>query len=60
MPSPSSYQIVRSDGQQDRIAGRLFSSYDEAYDLLEDYYRDACCSDGSLLYRIVAIGVEAT
>ena len=56
MPSASTYLILRSDGRSDRIAGRLFDNYDEAYEVLENYYRDSCCSDESLIYRIVAAG----
>jgi len=51
------YVIVRDDGCCDAIAGQQFSSYDEAYDVLERYYGDLCCSDGRLYYRIVALTV---
>ena len=46
------YQIVRDDGKIDSIAGMKFSSYDEAYALLERYYADLCCSDDREYYRI--------
>ncbi len=46
------YQIVRDDGKIDSIAGKKFSSYDEAYALLERYYADLCCSDDREYYRI--------
>jgi len=34
------YRIERDDGQRDQIAGQCFSSYDEAYAVLERYYAD--------------------
>lgn len=52
MPSSDTYQIHCSDGRADRIAGRTFPNYDEAYKVLEEYYKDSCCSDESLIYRI--------
>lgn len=52
MPSSGTYQILCSDGRVDRIAGRTFTNYDEAYKVLEEYYKDFCCSDESLIYRI--------
>ncbi len=39
------YKIIRHDKQGDEITHQLFSSYDEAYDLLEEIYSDICCSD---------------
>jgi hypothetical protein len=51
----SRYQIQRDDGQRDTIAGRCFSSYDEAYAMLERYYGDLCCSDDREYYRIVEL-----
>ena len=46
-PSPQSkpHRIVRSDGGEDQLTNQRFESYDEAYDALELYYRDFCCSD---------------
>ena len=45
-PKPShSYVLVRSDGRSDKITALTFESYDAAYDELERYYRDFCCSD---------------
>jgi hypothetical protein len=32
-------------------------AYDEAYDVLERYYGDLCCSDERVYYRIVALTV---
>ena len=52
------YQIVRDDGVRDALAGRCFSSYDAAYDELERYYRDLCCSDDREYYRIVALSSD--
>lgn len=49
------YRIERDDGQRDHIAGQCFSSYDEAYAVLERYYADLCCSDDREYYRIEAI-----
>ena len=39
------YKIVRIDGKKDRITSQTFSSYTDAYDLLEKLYGDICCSD---------------
>lgn len=39
------FQIIRTDGQSDEIAGRHFSGYDEAHTVLERYYADLSCSD---------------
>lgn len=39
------YKIVRHDKESDDITDQSFSSYDEAYDLLEEIYSDVCCSD---------------
>lgn len=49
------YSIQRDDGLSDDIAGRLYSSYDEAHALLERYYADLCCSDDRVYYRIVEV-----
>lgn len=46
------YWIRREDGGRDAIAGRCFHSYAEAYDVLERYYGDLCCSDERETYRI--------
>lgn len=54
MPSTAAYQILRSDGLQDRLAGQTFDHYDEAYDVLEKYDQDVCCSDERVVYQIVA------
>jgi hypothetical protein len=53
------YQILRDDGVQDGIAaGQVFTSYDEAYTVLERYYADLCCSDDREFYRIVPVAGE--
>ena len=52
---PDRFRILRDDGGNDTIAGRLFSSYDEAYAVLERYYADLCCSDEREYYRIVEL-----
>jgi hypothetical protein len=46
--------IVRDDGTSDGIAGLQFATYDEAYDQLERYYGDLCCSDERVFYRIIS------
>jgi hypothetical protein len=50
---PNHYRIVRDDGISDSIAGRSFTSYNDAYDVLERYYGDLCCSDDREHYRII-------
>ncbi len=39
------YRIIRHDGDEDKITSQHFRSYNDAYDLLEEIYRDMCCSD---------------
>ena len=39
------FLLKRADGLDDHLTRRRFSSYDEAYDVLERYYGDFCCSD---------------
>ena len=41
----SHHRITRTDGQSDALTKQLFDSYDAAYDELERYYGDLCCSD---------------
>ncbi len=38
-------KIIRHDKESDDITEQSFSSYEEAYDLLEEIYSDLCCSD---------------
>ncbi|MFN9619464.1 MAG: hypothetical protein ACK55X_07125 [Synechococcaceae cyanobacterium] len=47
------FRIVRDDGHRDGIAGAVYASYEAAYDELELYYGDLCCSDDREFYRIV-------
>ena len=61
MPDPiQSIRIVRDDGQQDAITRRHFSHYDEAYDVLERFYADLCCSDERIEYSIVDAATTAS
>ena len=39
------HRIVRSDQSEDELTRRHFDSYDAAYEELERYYGDFCCSD---------------
>lgn len=49
------YRIVRDDLQVDSITKLQFSRYDDAYDELERFYADLCCSDERIEYSIVLI-----
>ena len=53
--SLASHRIVRDDGIDDAITRLRFASYDEAYDELERFYGDLCCSDDRIEYLIQAI-----
>lgn len=53
--NPSLYRIVRDDLQEDSITKLHFSCYDDAYDELERFYADLCCSDERIEYSIVLI-----
>ena len=46
-------RILRDDGAEDTLTSRIFSSYDDAYDVLERFYADLCCSDERIEYSIV-------
>ena len=49
-----SHRIIRSDGREDNLTRTIFESYDTAYDRLDRYYRDFCCSDDDRIeYTIV-------
>ena len=48
------FRIVRDDGVEDELTRLHFSSYDEAYDELESFYGDLCCSDDRVEYSIVS------
>lgn len=57
-PQRTVFRIVLDDQDataksKDPIAGQDFESYDAAYDVLERYYADLCCSDERSYYRIV-------
>ena len=49
------YRIVRDDLQEDAITKLQFSCYDSAYDELERFYGDLCCSDERIEYSIISI-----
>ena len=49
------YRIVRDDLQEDSITKLRFYHYDDAYDELERFYGDTCCSDERVEYSIVLI-----
>ena len=40
-----SYKIIRIDGKDDELTAQIFNKYLDAYELLEELYRDLCCSD---------------
>ena len=39
------YKFVRIDGKEDDLTSQTYSSYTDAYDLLDKLYGDICCSD---------------
>ena len=39
------YKIIRIDGKDDELTAQSFVKYSDAYDLVEELYRDLCCSD---------------
>ena len=49
------YRIIRDDLQEDSITKLRFDHYDDAYDELERFYGDTCCSDERVDYSIVLI-----
>ena len=54
MQPASCHRIVRSDQSEDGLTRQRFDSYDAAYDELERYYSDFCCSDDDRVeYSIV-------
>lgn len=54
MQQTSCHRIVRSDRREDHLTQQRFESYDAAYDELERYYGDFCCSDDERIeYTIV-------
>ena len=56
-PQARPHRIIRSDGGSDQLTRQQFSSYDAAYDALEKYYGDFCCSDDDdrIEYTITAL-----
>ena len=50
---PQVHRIIRSDGQQDGLTRQSFSSYDMAYEQLERYYGDLCCSDDDRIEYVI-------
>ena len=55
MHPASRHRIVRSDKAEDHLTRQRFDSYDAAYDELERYYGDCCCSDDDRVdYTIVS------
>ena len=55
MQPASRHRIVRSDQSEDGLTRQRFDSYDAAYDELESYYDDFCCSDDDRVeYSIVS------
>jgi hypothetical protein len=54
------FVIQRDDGMSDRLTAQSFLSYDAAYEELERYYRDFCCSDDERVeYVIVELNGSA-
>ena len=50
------FTIRRDDGESDAFTRQSFTSYDDAYEELERYYRDFCCSDDERVeYSIIQI-----
>ena len=45
-------RVVRDDGLEDSLTRRVYNTYDEAYDELERFYADLCCSDDRVEYSI--------
>ena len=45
-------RVLRDDGVEDELTRRCYGTYDEAYDELERFYADLCCSDDRVEYSI--------
>ena len=55
--SSNTFFLVRSDGLCDKFTSLTFDSYAAAYDELERYYRDFCCSDDEKIdYTLTSSG----
>ena len=53
-------KVVRDDGVEDALTRRCYATYDEAYDELERFYGDLCCSDDRVEYSItLAAGTQS-
>ena len=52
-------RVIRDDGVEDDLTRRCFSTYDEAYDELERFYADLCCSDDRVEYSIMSAELES-
>ena len=52
-------RVVRDDGVEDALTRRRFEHYNEAYDELERFYADVCCSDERVEYSIVTGEITA-
>ena len=50
---PPVHRIIRRDGQEDGLTRQSFSSYDMAYEQLERYYGDFCCSDDDQIDYVI-------
>ena len=50
---PPVHRIIRRDGQEDGLTRQSFSSYDMAYEQLERYYGDLCCSDDDRIEYVI-------
>ena len=60
MKPASRHRIVRSDRTEDHLTQQRFDSYDAAYDELERYYGDFCCSDDDRVeYTIITEGSDS-
>ena len=57
---PQLVRVIRDDGVEDNLTRRFFSTYDEAYDELECFYADLCCSDDRVEYSIMLGELENT
>ena len=56
MQPASRHRIVRSEQSEDGLTRQRCDSYDAAYDELERYYGDFCCSDDDRVeYSIVCV-----
>ena len=60
MKPASRHRIVRSDESEDGLTQQRFDSYNAAYEELERYYCDFCCSDDDRVeYTIICENSES-